>query len=99
MPRGDLLAVLRDTMPTKPLLDLLAAVWHIESSGTLCSVIDRIFILWCGTNNLHESGSLPQKRPVNELPESQSWMCSCAAAGGATGDPLDGVAHSAQAPS
>jgi hypothetical protein len=38
MPHGDLLAVLRCRMPTRPLLELSAVERHTESSGTLCSV-------------------------------------------------------------
>jgi hypothetical protein len=59
MPRGDLLAVLRYMMPTKPLLDLSAAVWHTESSNTLHIVTDQILIRWSGASHLHQAGPLP----------------------------------------
>jgi hypothetical protein len=99
MPRGDLLAVLRYTMPTRPLLDLSATMWHTEYSDTLCSVTSQILSRWYGANHLHQAGPLPQKRSVDELPESLSRMCSCLSVGGAYGAPLHGVLHSARAPS
>jgi hypothetical protein len=80
-------------------LDFSAIVRHTESSGTLCSVTGRILIRWCEANHLHPAGLLPQKRSADELPESQSRTCSCPVAGGGVGDPLDGVPHSARAPS
>jgi hypothetical protein len=55
MKHGDLLAVLWCRIPTKTLLDLSAAIRHIESVGTLCSVAGQIMIRWCGANHLHES--------------------------------------------
>jgi hypothetical protein len=70
---------------------------HTESSGTLCSVIDQIFIQWCEANRLYQAGHLPQKRPVNEWPGSQSRTCSCPAASDDVGDLLLGVPHSVQA--
>jgi hypothetical protein len=85
-------------MPTRPLLDLSAAMWHIESSCALCCVTGQILIQWCGANHLHPVGILPQKRSMDELLESQSRTCSCPAAGGATGDPPHGVPHPALAP-
>jgi hypothetical protein len=59
MPRGDLLAVQQYTMPTMPLLDLLAAMQHTDSSGTLSNVTDQILIWWCRANHLHQAGHLP----------------------------------------
>jgi hypothetical protein len=58
-PHGDLLAVLRYTMPTLPLLDLLATVRHTESFGTLCSVMGQTLIRWCEANHPHPTGPLP----------------------------------------
>jgi hypothetical protein len=59
MTRGDLLAVMRYTMPTRPLLDLSATEHHTESSATLCSVTDQILIRWCGANHLLQACSCP----------------------------------------
>jgi hypothetical protein len=95
MPRGDQLAVLRYMMPTKPLLDLSAAVWHTVSSDTQYSVTDRILIRCFGASHLHQAGPLLQERLVDELPESLSRTCSCLATSSAVGDPLHGVPHSA----
>jgi hypothetical protein len=95
MPRGDQLAVLRYMMPTKPPLDLSAAVWHTVSSDTQYSVTDRILIRCFGASHLHQAGPLLQERLVDELPESLSRTCSCLATSSAVGDPLHGVPHSA----
>jgi hypothetical protein len=95
MTRGDLLAVMRYTMPTRPLLDLSATEQHTESSATLCSVTDQILIRWCGANHLLQACPSPQKSPTDELPESLNRMCSCPGAGGAAGIPPHGALHSA----
>jgi hypothetical protein len=80
---GDLLAALRYTMPTRPLLDLSVVGWHTESFGTLYSVIVQILIRWCRANHLLQAGPLPQKILMDELPGSLSRTCSCPGAGGA----------------
>jgi hypothetical protein len=41
------------------------------------------------------SGSFAPEKPMDELPESQSRMCSCPAAYGVAADPSHGVPHSA----
>jgi hypothetical protein len=58
MPRGNLLALMRDMMPTRPLLDLSGAGWHTKSSGTLCSVTDQTLIQWCKASHLRQVGPL-----------------------------------------
>jgi hypothetical protein len=61
MTRGDLLAVMRYTMPTRPLLDLSATEQHTESSATLCSVTDQILIRWCKASHLHQASPFHRK--------------------------------------
>jgi hypothetical protein len=94
MPRGDRMAVLWYMMPTRPLLDLLAAMQDTMSFDTRCNVIDRILIRWCRASHLHQVGLLLQQRPPDDLPESPSRTCSCPATGSVVGDPLHGVPHS-----
>jgi hypothetical protein len=59
MPRGDQLVVRWYMMPTRPLLDLSAALQHTESFGTLSGVTDQNLIRWCEANHMHQEGPLP----------------------------------------
>jgi hypothetical protein len=79
MARGDLLAMLRCNMPTRPLMDLSTTGWHTSSSSTQCSVTNQTLTWWCGANHL------PQRRLVGVLPGSLSRMCSCLGASDAAG--------------
>jgi hypothetical protein len=81
-------------MPTRPLLDLSAALQHTVSSDTQCSVTEQILIRWCEASHLHQTSPLLQKRPADELPESPSMTWSCPAVGGGAADPIHGVPHS-----
>jgi hypothetical protein len=61
MTRGGLLAVQRDMMPTRSLLDPLAIGRHTESSGTLCSVTVQTLIQWCRASRPHQAVPSPRK--------------------------------------